>query len=99
MRQSRSYGSVRGAVSNGRPYRDPVSPTIVFQHSTQVSGPTQRRHLSIVLEPIIPFTVILDISNLLSGSNSLVSPGMLTVLPQHFQLFLHKSESMLDQAR
>ena len=25
MRESRSYGSVRGAVSNGRPYRDHFS--------------------------------------------------------------------------
>jgi hypothetical protein len=23
MRESRTYGSVRGALSNGRPYRDP----------------------------------------------------------------------------
>ena len=26
MRKCRSYGSVRGAVSDGRPYRDPVLP-------------------------------------------------------------------------
>jgi hypothetical protein len=25
MRESRMYGSVRGAPSNGRPYRDPIS--------------------------------------------------------------------------
>ncbi len=25
MRESRTYGSVRGACSNGRPYRDPQS--------------------------------------------------------------------------
>ena len=25
MRESRTYGSVRGACSNGRPYRDPIN--------------------------------------------------------------------------
>src|SRR5260370_16049104 len=29
MRESRTYGSVRGACSNGRPYRDPNSQSLV----------------------------------------------------------------------
>ena len=29
MRESRTYGSVRGALSNGRPYRDPLLPSRV----------------------------------------------------------------------
>jgi len=29
MRESRTSGSVRGAPSNGRPYRDPESPAAV----------------------------------------------------------------------
>ena len=36
MRESRQSGSVRGAVSNGRPYRD----------SFRVSDPSCRRHAS-----------------------------------------------------
>ena len=30
MRECRMYGSVRGAPSNGRPYRDPILPTIAI---------------------------------------------------------------------
>jgi hypothetical protein len=30
MRESRTYGSVRGALSNGRPYRDLFAKPIIF---------------------------------------------------------------------
>ena len=36
MRESRTYGSVRGALSNGRPYRDPEILLAGVRHSQEV---------------------------------------------------------------
>ena len=47
MRESRSYGSVRGAASNGRPYRDSTSmsmSTAMLSMSTNLArNPDERR--------------------------------------------------------
>ena len=39
MRESRTYGSVRGAVSNDRPYRDLIPDSVARRHSP-LRGPT-----------------------------------------------------------
>ena len=39
MRESRMLGSVRGAFSNGRPYRDPPAPPVPFRTEGEKSNP------------------------------------------------------------
>jgi hypothetical protein len=45
MRESRSYGSVRGALSNGRPYRDPRFPSqqLSFERDDRRKGDGKTR--------------------------------------------------------
>ena len=43
MRESRSYGSVRGASSNGRPYRDPSAINALPPWPNMVAVPADRR--------------------------------------------------------
>src|SRR3954452_22980578 len=38
MRESRTYGSVRGALSDGRPYRDPGGPFVSSGHGVGKGG-------------------------------------------------------------
>ncbi len=46
MRESRTYGSVRGAPSDGRPYRDLISSIVLRSASTSCINNKQKfRHL------------------------------------------------------
>src|SRR5947208_6239190 len=42
MRESRTYGSVRGALSNERPYRDAIKPPLHLLHLLTAANGTQR---------------------------------------------------------
>jgi hypothetical protein len=46
MRESRTYGSVRGALSNERPYRDRFT-------ETQIAGHTRMRDLNTLLNSLV----------------------------------------------
>jgi hypothetical protein len=48
MRESRPYGSVRGAPSNGCPYRDPESPSTMTRVTDVVRRPKMRCQLYVL---------------------------------------------------
>ena len=53
MRESRTYGSVRGAPSDGRPYRDPAFEAVIQSAPPAFFVP--HRSLRIPLRPLFGF--------------------------------------------